>query len=252
MKFTSLLSIVIGLTCVLSGHSEVKLPSGEIDSKYFYDTNGTALNEGDIVTVYGQKCLVLRSNIDEPGLVITLDAICPIKEEGKNAGSWQRTQGAFDNDKRHQEFEIGLKDEDCGLINLFRLQKKVDASFDYSMSDFHAFNACELMGHGWYLPAINELLLIPKILGLELPPKAKNKEQNEVAKAFNNFITGNGIRPYGISMRIYSSTEISKDKVWAIDGTLRKNNDYKSQCHGRAIMPVHLVKAVEGETSTKP
>lgn len=59
------------MACV-SGHAEVRLPSGEIDSKYFYDTNGETFNEGDVVDVYDQKCLVLRSNIGEPGLVISL------------------------------------------------------------------------------------------------------------------------------------------------------------------------------------
>lgn len=245
--------MTVGLTCALSGHAEVKLPYGEIDSKYFYDTNGAVLNEGDVVNVYGQKCLVLRSNINEPGLVIALDAIRPIKEDGQNAGSWQRIPGTFDNDPRHKEFEIGLKDEDCGLINLFKLQRKVDASFDYSISDFHAFNACELMGHGWYLPAINELLLLPKVLGLELAPDAKNKECQNVSKAFNNFLKENGIKPHRLSlMCIYSSTEIGKSKVWAIEWCLRKDTGHKSMCNGRSIMPVHLVKAVEGETSTKP
>lgn len=144
-----------------------------------------------------------------------------------------------------------MKDEDCGLINMFRLQKKVESSFDYSMSDFHAFNACELMGHGWYLPAINERLLIPRVLGLELAPNAKNKEKRDVSNAVNNFLKENGIRPH-TTMRIYSSTEIGKGKVWTINWRLSKEQGYKSLCSGRAIMPVHLVKAVEGKTSAKP
>lgn len=255
MKFTSLLlSVAVGLTCALSGHAEVKLPSGEIDSKYFYDTNGAVLNEGDVLNVYGQKCLVLRSNINEPGLVIALDAIRPVKEDGQIATTWQRIPGTFDNNPRHKEFEIGLKDEDCGLINLFRLQRKVDASFDYSMSDFHAFNACELMGHGWYLPAINELLLLSKVLGIEISPDAKGKEKREVYNAFHNFLKENGIQlrhSYG-GFSIYSSTEIKKDEAWAIAGGWQKYKALKFSCDGYNIMPVHLVKAVEGETSTKP
>lgn len=245
----------MGLTCALSGHAEVKLPSGEIDSKYFYDTNGAVLNEGDVVNVHGQKCLVLRSNMNEPGLVIALDAICPIKEDGKKASSWQRIQGLlFDNNPRHKEFEIGLKDEDCGLINLFKLQKKIDASFDYSMSDFHAFNACELMGHGWYLPAINELLLLPKVLGIEISPDAKGKEKREVYNAFHNFLKSNGIQLHKSysGLILYSSTEIKKDEVWVIGSYLGKYKELKYLCNEYSIMPVHLVKAVEGETSTKP
>lgn len=116
------------------------------------------------------------------------------------------------------------------------------------MTDFFAFNVCSAMGGGWYLPAINELLLIPKALGVELQSDATKKERKAAKKRFKEFRKEHGLKVrYPHYFYVYSSTEKS-EKVMFLQEDLTScalDKDFG------VVMPVHLIKAVEGDYSTK-
>ncbi len=249
MKVLSLAATAMAL-CIAAASAQVRIPEN-LEPKYLYDTHGAILEEGSIEHVDGHKSLVLRSNDNQPGLVLMLEVLHPEDEDGKEIKYWQRKSG------ENRGFgwlaaistplftKVGTNDEDCGLFNLFSLRRKIENTFGFTMSDFYAFNACSLMGGGWYLPAINELLLIPKALGVELPPDATKKEKKAAKKRFKEFREEHDLKVK--YFYIYSSTEKSENKVMFLQEDLTPEALDK---HYGLVMPVHLIKAVE-TTSTK-
>lgn len=247
MKTLRLFLALAAVICVAAGRSEVKLPAGEIDPVYFYDTNGTVLNEGDEVDVLGRRCIVVRSNANQPGLVISLEAVTPSTVEGYNTNNcWVVTSD--------RGIATGLTDHDSGLVNLFNLKRKLDMSLDYDMGHFYVFYACEQIGNGWYLPAINELALLYNALGYKVP--SDEKTQNEFNKKLEDLIKANvdkKSRPE--TSNFASSTEFNRKKAYTFgldkDGTYGHKDDKwlnytKWGC--RSILPAHLVKEVSSGT----
>ncbi len=250
MKVLSLAATAMAL-CIAAASAQVRIPEN-LEPKYLYDTHGATLEEGSIVTVDGYKSLVLRSNVNQPGLVLMLEAVHPVNEDGKEIMYWQQKSGENRGFGYMALFsspvftKVGTNDEDCGLFNLFSLRRKIENTFGFTMSDFYAFNACSLMGGGWYLPAINELLLIPKALGVETATK---KERKAAKKRFKEFRKEHDLKKGKCTyFNIYSSTEKSEDKVMILQEDLTpKDYDKKEWI---LVMPVHLIKAVES-SSTK-
>lgn len=60
-----------------------------IDSTlYFYDTGGVVLTEGEHVDILGEPCIVLRSNRNQDGLVMSMRWRRATKERGKACYTW--------------------------------------------------------------------------------------------------------------------------------------------------------------------
>ncbi len=248
MKTLRLLFTFTAMLSTIFGNAEVKLPEGEIDPIYFYDTNGAVLNVGDVTDVLGRRCIVVRSNANQPGLVISLEAVAPstIEKGSSMNSSWVITNS--------NGSSTGLRDHDSGLVNLFNLKRKLDVSLDYDMGHFYVFYACEKLGNGWYLPAINELALLYNALGYNIP--SDKNTQNDFDKKFKELIEANvekNSRPE-IS-NFASSTEFDRKKAYTFgldkDGSYGHKDDKwmnYSKWGYRCILPAHLVKEVDGST----
>lgn len=239
------------ITILISTNVNAQEP---IDSAlYYHDTTGVILNEGDFVNILGEPCIVLRNNRNQDGLVMSMNWRPGTKEKNRHVSAWAHYPTLpMMNSIPRITHPIGLNDTISGLNNLIRLKKLLDNSFFYQMIHYHAFNTCETMGNGWYLPSKGELHLLYKVLGIQ--PYFDKKEC--LAKV-NEFRTKCGLKKIK-SIYLWSSTEgeakphggLLEDElnVWVL--THKKmvpeqkwTNDNYSQDQP-TVAPVHLIKAV--------
>lgn len=149
---------------------------------------------GDIYNENGVHGIVVQvKDNGRHGLIMSLD-------EGEEA--WCRNPFYF----RMVTSATNSNDGMCNMQIIAELINLYGLSWDY----FPAFQWCRNKGEGWYLPAINELVII------NMAYHGGRIEINKAAQsAFNKILTENGGLPLR-KMRYLSSTEITGEKIYAI------------------------------------
>ena len=136
----------------------VKYRSGRIETfnknvkigDYPYPKVTKRYNIGDLFDEDG-VCGIVISVTDDGlhGLIISL-------KENSTFLPW----GAFvQAHERVELFETGARDKDDGWNNMKVISDIVENT-ELSWNDFPAFNYCRELGEGWYLPALNEMMMI--------------------------------------------------------------------------------------------
>lgn len=224
-----------------------------IDSAlYFYDTGGLVLNEGEHVDILGEPCIVLRSNRNQDGLVMSMHWRPATKEKGKVCRSWAHhpTLGMMASNIPPIDHNVGLNDSIAGLNNFLRLNKLLDSQMLYKMEHYHAFNTCATMGNGWYLPAKGELTLLYDALGVK-----PYFDKKAILAKVNEFRKDCGLKKIK-GIFLWSSTEgddytqwvgSTTLKIWAL--THKSTNPvqkivYEYDDENNAVAPVHLILSV--------
>ncbi len=148
----------------------------------FYDRDG----------VKGVVCLVDEDGLH--GLVISLD-------EPKYI-SWSTF------DKEHLRL-IGCDDHADGAANMEKVAAYIAAN-NLSWEDFPAFNWCRQQGEGWYLPAIDELLVI----GHNYNGGDRVHNNRQARNRFNDALKSNGGQRMDRLVYYFSSTEKDEKSAW--------------------------------------
>lgn len=233
-----------------------------IDSAlYFYDTNGLVLNEGEHVNILGEPCIVLRSNRNQDGLVMSMHWRPATKEKGKACYSWAHhpALGMMNSNIPPIDHNVGLNDSIAGLNNFLRLKRLLDSQMLYKMEHYHAFNTCSTMGNGWYLPSKGELHLLYD--ALDIKPYFDKKA---ILAKVNEFRKDCGLKKIK-SIFLWSSTEgddnvdwVHSLKIWILT---HKSTEcvqvflFEGRADNNAVAPVHLVLPVfsnDSATASEP
>lgn len=224
-----------------------------IDSTlYFYDTGGVVLTEGEHVDILGEPCIVLRSNRNQDGLVMSMRWRRATKERGKACYTWAHQPHPMfgSNNIPPIDHSVGLNDSIAGLNNLLRLKKLLGSQILYKMIHYHAFNTCETMGNGWYLPSKGELKLLYDALGVK-----PYFDKKAILEKVNGFRKECGLKKVKYIF-LWSSTEgddfytfgLPSLKIWTL--THKSTNPVQkkiSDCRDAdvtSVAPVHLIRSV--------
>lgn len=148
----------------------------------FYDQDG----------VKGVVCMVDEEGLH--GLVISLD-------ESKYI-PWSTF------DKEHLRL-IGCDDHADGAANMEKMAAYIAAN-NLSWEDFPAFDWCRQQGEGWYLPAIDELLVI----GHNYNGGDRVHNNRQARNHFNDALRNNGGQRMDRLVYYFSSTEKDEKSAW--------------------------------------
>ena len=248
-KLLLLCLLLIGSSSVSFAQNYGANKNYDIDSTlYYYDSKGKIFEEGEIVTLLNEPCIVLRNNKGQDGLVMSLNWRPATKEKGKICATIiynPALGGAFSN--KNPLNKLKLNNADFGINNLMRIYSILDTSIDYNIEDLHAFNTIDKMGNGWYIPAKNELNLFFNAFGIN-----SADEKKQILNKVNSKRVEAGLQPIK-KLQLYSSTETDYAgfwdvKYWAIDHKhpyLIERTIYLDKVGDPCVVPVHLVKAVE-------
>jgi len=175
--------------------------------------------QGDIVEINGVKAIVFQAYGDGHGMAMALDAFCGVSKPWGKASSVQTTDETNGKANTEQVFRF-MKD------------KKLKAG------DAPAFEWCQSLGDGWYIPAVSELETFLNFWTGSLTeldwegnnstalPVADNEGvivgQNAHTKKINQRIAEAGGTPF--STFVYSSTE-KAGKVLVFKQALHRKKD---------------------------
>ena len=248
-KLIFIFLFLIGISSAAIAQTYGAKKNYEVDSTlYYYDSKGEIFNEGSIVTILNEPCIVLRSNKGQDGLVMSLNWRPATKEQGKICASIiynPSLGGAFSNRKPLNKLK--LNDDDFGVYNLMRIYNILDMSIEYNLEDLHMFNTIVNMGNGWYIPAKNELNLFFKAIGV-----VSSDGKKEILNKVNSRRVEAGLKPVK-KLQLYSSTETDYAgfwdvKYWALDHKhpyLIERTIYLDKVGDLCVVPVHLIKSVD-------
>lgn len=240
---------LIGISSASSAQTFGSKKNYDIDSTlYYYDSKGEIFEEGKIITILNEPCIVVRSNKGQDGLVMSLNWRPATKENGKICASiiYNPAAGGLFSDRKPLK-KLKLNDEDNGINNLMRINNILEMSIEYNIEDLHAFNTIFNMGDGWYIPSKNELGLLFKAVGVN-----SSDEKKQILNKVNSKRVEAGLKPVK-KLQLYSSTETDYAgfwdvKYWALDHKhpyLIERNIYLDKVGDPCVVPVHLVKAVD-------
>ena len=125
-------------------------------------------------------------------------------------------------------------DKNDGRTNMESVARYIDAN-GLSWDDFPAFKWCRDLGEGWYLPSIDELLM----LGSTFNGGQRMKFDRRARQQFNNRMKGAGGAKVDPMVNYYSSTYSGDGR--AATSTMEVNPPYVQPCK---IHERYLVRAV--------
>lgn len=103
---------------------------------------------------------------------------------------------------------VGAVDRTDGRVNMEAVARYI-AENGLSWDDFPAFKWCREQGEGWYLPAIDELL----VLGNNFNGGTRVHYDRQARNRFNDALKGNGGKRMDRLVYYFSSTELDEKSV---------------------------------------
>lgn len=124
--------------------------SGDVSyDDYPYPNVSKAYKVGDFFDEDGVRGVVIHTTDNgRHGLILSC-------VESNTKLSWGFTKKG----ERVEVFVTGARNRDDGWENM-KVIADIIGKTDLRWTDFPAFNFCRDLGHGWYLPAINEIMMI--------------------------------------------------------------------------------------------
>lgn len=174
-------------------HGPAPMPDGSLSAPLVVKEESPASKEdvyvvGDIYDKDGVKgVVVLLSDGGRHGVVMSLDEACL---------AWSKLHR-----KVLKNSTLAVSHSD-GVANMQAIEKYI-AKYNYSWSDFPAFEWCRNKGEGWYLPAVNELWSA----GTMYMGGTRTASNRKLRKQFNDNVKGAGGTPVSDIMFYHSSTE---------------------------------------------
>lgn len=111
---------------------------------------------------------------------------------------------------RLDNLRLGLSDRSDGWNNRRRMTEWI-AGTKLTWADFPAFEWCESLGEGWYMPAADELHDFWRLLDIDMSGKISFSDWNHARKRNKELIESYGGDSGGMySLVIWSSTEVSE------------------------------------------
>lgn len=111
---------------------------------------------------------------------------------------------------RKEDFrQTGVTDRQDGLENMKTIEKYI-AGNNLSWADFPAFDWCRRQGEGWYLPAIDELLVIGHLYNGGTRMASDRRARNR----FNDSLKENGGERMDRMVYYFSSTEMDEKNAF--------------------------------------
>ena len=174
-------------------HGPAPMPDGSLTAPLVVKeerpvASGNIYAVGDIYDKDGVKgIVVLLQDGGRHGAVMSLDEACL---------AWSKLHR-----KVLKEKSLATNHSD-GMANMLAIEKYI-AKYNYSWSDFPAFEWCRNKGEGWYLPAINEIWSA----GTMYMGGTRSASNRKLRKNFNERLKGAGGVPVSDIMFYHSSTE---------------------------------------------
>lgn len=201
IKVSSVFSVTYanGTVESFNSSSDTSSDSEPTYDSYPYPNVTKSYKVGDFFDEDGIRGVVIHTTDNgRHGLILSC-------RESSDNMSW----GYVKKNERVEVFETGARNRDDGWENMKTIAEIIDKT-NLSWLDFPAFNFCRDMGHGWYLPAVNEIMMIFN-LASEHPKKQYDlKPYKEVNNALNR-LSSYGVDGYHPYM---SSTEVDYYEVY--------------------------------------
>ncbi len=105
--------------------------------------------------------------------------------------------------KKEEWRRTGVADRKDGSANMAAMERYI-AENGLSWSDFPAFDWCRRQGEGWYLPSIDELIVIGHLYN----GGSRIRSNRQTRQHFNDTLKGNGGERMDRMMYYFSSTEL--------------------------------------------
>lgn len=252
IKLSSVFSVTYANGTVESFNNSVKSSDSQTSyDAYPYPNVTKSYKVGDFFDEDGIRGVVIHTTDNgRHGLILSC-------RESSDKMPW----GYVKKNERVEVFETGARNRDDGWENMKIIADIVDNT-NLSWLDFPAFNFCRNMGHGWYLPAINEIMMIfnlaserPKKQMQWQPYKEVNDALNRLSsygvdciqhgmKAYHNYLSSTEVDYFEVYYTSYESWIEYLDK-WYYGKKKRKpnrNGEYSNKyytgdgyCHVRAV-----------------
>ncbi len=180
------------------------------------------VKKGDIIDINGNKALVFKIDEDGHGSAMSVKALRGLKN------AWCTDRKASNN--------VATYSETDGM-------KNTQAVYDYvrtngiSLSKFPAFEWCNNLGEGWYIPSVKQMeSFVNFLLGNEQDYDWDNEDddyelnsENLTTKAINESMLEAGGTPFissvpnGYTSGVYTSTKNENGKIYLYDMDKAKN-----------------------------
>ena len=208
IKLSSIFSITYANGVVESFNNTAAKSSDDTSyDSYPYPNVSKSYNVGDFFDEDGVRGVVIHTTDNgRHGLIVSC-------RESSDRLPW----GYIKKGERIEVFEAGTRNRDDGWENMKIIADIVDKT-DLSWLDFPAFNFCRDMGHGWYLPAINEIMMIFNLASERPRKQGQFKPYKEVNESLEKYASY-GVDGCGNSWKGYhnylSSTEVDYYEVYS-------------------------------------
>lgn len=104
---------------------------------------------------------------------------------------------------------VGTDDQGDGRVNMATMERYIEAN-GLSWSDFPAFEWCRNKGEGWYLPAINEMLIV----GSSYHGGVRSHSDRKARNNFNETLRSHGGQRMDRMLYYFTSTEKNDREAW--------------------------------------
>jgi len=181
------------------------------------------VRKGDIIDINGVKALVFQVDAEGHGTAMTVKAL-----RGKK-NAWCTNAKLLKN--------LGATSSPDGMQNTKTVYDYINSS-GFSVSQFPAFEWCQKLGSGWYIPSREEMeVFVNYYLGNEQEFDWESEEEFDIdsqavtPKEINEKLIeaggvpflGNAIPGSGLAIGVYTSTKTADNKVFIYQYNTQKN-----------------------------